>query len=344
MENVYPRMSAGMQPTVNLTEVARQAGVSISSVSRTINDTGRIGEETRARIRDVMRRMGYKPNRVARRLRSGGSCHLIGLIIPDIRNPFFADIVRGVEDTARQANFAVLLCNYDEDADKERFYLDVMRAESVDGIIIPPLKANDPAVLEFAAEGVPVVCVDRSISGARLDKVEVDNKQGAFEATAHLVARGHMRIGMIAGPVSSSTSRARVAGYRAALKQAGLPFEAGLVRHGDYQQESGRLHAAAFLSLAKPPSALFAANGMMAIGMLEAIRARDLRIPEQVAVVCFDDLPLATVFTPPLTVVRQPACEAGSAAARLLLERIEAPVREPVSVLLRPELVVRGSA
>lgn len=333
-----------MQTNVNLTEVARLAGVSISTVSRTINDTGRISEETRVRIRDVMRKMGYRPNRVARRLRSGGSCHLIGLIIPNIQNPFFADLARGVEDRAREGNFAVLLCNYDEDREKERFYLDVMRAESVDGIIIPPLNSSDQAVLQFAAEGVPVVCVDRSISNATLDKVEVDNRAGAREAVAHLIERGHTRIGMIAGPASSSTGKARLAGYRDALKQAGLPYAGEWVRHGDYKQESGRAHARELLSLAEPPSALFAANGLMAIGMLEEIHARGLRIPKQVAVVNFDDLPLASVFNPPLTVVRQPAYEVGSAAAELLLQRIQDPGRPPASVVLHPELIVRGSS
>ncbi|RRJ97265.1 LacI family transcriptional regulator [Opitutaceae bacterium TAV4] len=333
-----------MQPNVNLTEVARRAGVSISTVSRTLNDTGRISEETRVRIRDVMRKMGYRPNRVARRLRSGGSCHLIGLIIPNIQNPFFADLARGVEDRARQGNFAVLLCNYDEDRAKEQFYLDVMRAESVDGIIIPPLSSTDPAVLKFASEGVPVVCVDRAINNATLDKVEVDNRAGACEAVAHLVARGHVRIGMIAGPAGSSTGRARLAGYRDALRQAGLPYEAEWVRHGDYKPESGRVHAETLLSLAEPPTALFAANGLMAIGMLEAIHARGLRIPKQIAVVNFDDLPLASVFNPPLTVVRQPAYEVGSAAAELLLQRIQTPGRAPVSLMLRPELVIRGSS
>ncbi len=152
-----------MKKTPSLIDVARRAKVNISTVSRTINQTGKIGLETQERVRKVMREIGYKPNRVARRLRArDGTTHLLGLIIPNIQNPFFADLARGVEDVAYRNNFAVLLCNYDEDPQKELFYLDVMQAESVDGIILPPIHEDDPAVLKVVQNGTPVVCVDRA--------------------------------------------------------------------------------------------------------------------------------------------------------------------------------------
>ena len=170
-----------MKKIPSLIDVARRAKVNISTVSRTINQTGKIGSETQARVLKVMRELGYKPNRVARRLRTQqGSTHLLGLIIPNIQNIFFADLARGVEDVAYKHNFAVLLCNYDEDEAKERFYLDVMQSESVDGIIIPPIHETDPAVLQVVRNGTPVVCVDRSLSSGNLDKVEVDNHMGAL--------------------------------------------------------------------------------------------------------------------------------------------------------------------
>lgn len=332
-----------MQSPVNLVQVAQRARVATSTVSRTINQTGKISAATQEHVRRIMREMGYKPNRVARRLRaSEGKCHLIGLIIPNIQNPFFADLARGVEDVAFKNNFAVLLCNYDEDFKKQQFYLDVMQAESVDGMIVSPLHESDRALTRIVAAGFSVVCVDRSISGTAVDKVVVDNQRGAFEAVSHLLEKGHRRIGIISGPINSSTGRERLAGYKAALAQAGIASEPGLIVHGDYREESGRRLAEALLSR-RPPTALFIANNQMLIGAIETIAAMSLRIPKDVAVVGFDDLPLASVFTPPLTIVRQPAYEVGRSAAELLLKRIEEPRRDTVSIQLLPELVIRKS-
>jgi len=333
-----------MPTEVSLIDVARRAGVNISTVSRTINRTGKIGLKTQQRVIEVMRELGYKPNRVARRLRMrGGSTHLLGLIIPNIQNVFFADLARGVEDVAYQNNFAVLLCNYDEDAQKEQFYLDVMQSESVDGIILPPVHEDDPAVLKVVARGTPVVCVDRSLSKGNLDKVEVDNHQGAFEAVTHIIERGHRRIGLIGGPSDSSTGRERFRGYSDAHAKAGLPIKPELVRFGDYKQGSGKQLTEELLALSDPPTALFVCNGLMTVGALEAIHAGGLRIPKQIAIVGFDELPLAAVFKPPLTVVQQPAYEVGKCAAELLLKRLAEPKRPPTYLKLSPTLIVRKS-
>ena len=300
-------------------------------------------EEAEAVLK-AMRELGYKPNRVARRLRTrDSSSHLLGLIIPNIQNTFFADLARGVEDVAYKSNYAVLLCNYDEDEAKERFYLDVMQSESVDGIILPPIHENDPAVLQVVRTGTPVVCVDRSLSSGNLDKVEVDNHTGALKAVEHIIAQGHKRIGLIGGPADSSTGRERLRGYKDAHAQAGLPVKSELVRFGDFKQESGQTLAHELLSLDDPPTALFACNGLMTAGALEAIAARGLRIPKQIAIVGFDELPLSSVFNPPLTVVRQPAYEVGKYAAELLLKRIEDAKRPATSLKLMPELIIRKS-
>ena len=333
-----------MKKIPSLIDVARRAKVNISTVSRTINQTGKIGAETQARVQKAMHELGYKPNRVARRLRTQeGSTHLLGLIIPNIQNLFFADLARGVEDVAYKNNFALLLCNYDEDEAKERFYLEVMQSESVDGIIIPPIHQTDPAVLQVVRNGTPVVCVDRSLSSGNLDKVEVDNHMGALKAVEHIIARGHRRVGVIAGPIDSSTGRERLRGYKDAHAQAGITLKTELIRFGDFKQASGRTHAHDLLSLADPPTALFVCNGLMMAGALEAIAVRGLKIPRQVAIVGFDELTLADVFNPPLTVVRQPAYEVGKCAAELLLKRIEDPKRPASSLKLLPELIIRKS-
>ena len=226
---------------------------------------------------------------------------------------------------------------------KERFYLDVMQAESVDGIILPPIHEHDPAVLQVVRNGTPVVCVDRILSAGDLDKVEVDNHTGALKAVEHIIAQGHRRIGLIGGPADSSTGRERYRGYKDAHAQASLTVKADLVRFGDFKQESGRLLAHELLALSNPPTALFVCNGLMMAGALEAIAALRLKVPKQVGIVGFDDLPLADVFNPPLTIVRQPAYEVGRCAAELLLKRIEDPARPMTSLKLLPELVIRKS-
>lgn len=328
----------------SLVDVAARAKVSISTVSRTITQSGKISQETQEHVRQVMRELGYKPNRVARRLRArGGKRHLIGLIIPNIQNPFFADLARGVEDVAYRNNFAVMLCNYDEDPKKEQFYLDVMQAESVDGIILPPAHEDDADVLRVKQSGIPVVCVDRSLNDPTFDTVEVDNARGAFDAVALLLAKGHRRIGLISGPGDSSTGRERLEGYRRAHAEAGVPVDDALIRFGNYKQESGREIARELLSLPQPPSALFACNNLMLVGAIETIFARGLKIPQQVALIGYDDLPLAAVFDPPLTVVQQPAYEVGQKAAELLFKRLDDPSAPVSEVCLLPKLIVRSS-
>jgi len=328
----------------SLTDVARRAKVSIATVSRVINNSEKVVPETRAIVQRVMEELGYQPNRVARRLRQkGGRRHLLGLILPDIQNPFFAEVARGVEDVAYANQFAVLLCNSDENLKKEAFYLDVMRAESVDGVILPPIAERDSAVLKLAQSGMPVVSVDRALNSTTIDTVEVDNFQGAFEAVEHLIKIGHKRIGLIAGRANLSTSRDRRRGYEEALAAARLPLRPELVRVGDNKQASGGTLTEELLNEPSPPTALFVSNNLMAVGALEAIHRRKLKVPDDVALIGFDDLPWAEALDPPLTVVRQPAYEVGRAAAEMLLKRLGNPDLPAAWLRLRPRLILRKS-
>jgi LacI family transcriptional regulator/LacI family repressor for deo operon, udp, cdd, tsx, nupC, and nupG len=184
----------------SLQEVARRAKVSIATVSRVLNKSDKVVPETRAVVEQALLDLGYRPSRVARRLRmNSGRAHLVGLIIPDIQNPFYAEIARGVEDVAYANEYALILCNSDENLDKERFYLDVMRDESVDGLVLPPFDDSDAAVIGMVKTGLPVVCVDRSLARVQTDLVEVDNHRGAFAAVTHLIEKGHRSIGLIEG-------------------------------------------------------------------------------------------------------------------------------------------------
>lgn len=328
----------------SLQQVAERANVSIATVSRVLNKSDKVVPETRAAVEQALRDLGYRPSRVARRLRmKDGRAHLVGLIIPDIQNPFYAEIARGVEDAAYASQYALLLCNSDENLDKERFYLDVMQSESVDGLVLPPFDETDPAVLDIVNTGLPVVCVDRSLAKSKTDLVEVDNYQGAFEAVNHLLDRGHKSIGLIEGRTQVSTSRERRRGYLEALAARGISPRRELMRAGDFKQESGRVLAQELLDLRKPPTALFVCNNLMTVGALGALHQRGLRVPQEVAVVGFDDLPWAEALDPPPTVVRQPAYEVGRQAMELLLKRIMEPTRPPITVRLVPELVVRRS-
>jgi len=328
----------------SLQEVAARAKVSIATVSRVLNKSDKVVAETRAVVEQALRDLGYRPSRVARRLRmKDGRAHLVGLIIPDIQNPFYAEIARGVEDAAYAAEYALLLCNSDENLEKERFYLDVMISESVDGVVLPPFDETDVAVIELVKTGMPVVCVDRSLAKVKTDLVEVDNYRGAYDAASHLIEKGHRQIGMIEGRTHVSTSRERRRGYLDALTEAGIPVRKDLIRAGDFRQESGRLLAGELLDLRKPPTALFVFNNLMTVGALAAVHQRGLKVPKDVAIVGFDDLPWAESLDPPLTVVRQPAYDVGRQAMEMLLKRIMEPTRAPVTVRLLPELVIRRS-
>lgn len=328
----------------SLTDVAKIAGVSIATVSRTISHPEQVAAETRRVVQSAMEKIGYKPNRVARRLRQrGGKRHLLGLIIPDIQNPFFAEIARGVEDVAYANQFAVMLCNSDENLKKEAFYLDVMQAESVDGIILPPISDRDPEVIRVAESGMPVVTVDRSVEHPLISRVEVDNRQGAGEAVSHLIALGHRRIGLIAGRLSVSTARDRKLGYEDALTLHGIKINPRYIRLGDNKQASGSALAHELLQLRDPPTALFVTNNLMAVGAMEAIHRLGRRIPQEVAIIGFDDLPWAEALDPPLSVVRQPAYDVGREAADLLIKRLSKPDAPAAWLRLRPRLVLRAS-
>ena len=328
----------------SLTDVARLAGVSIATVSRVINESDKVSSATREAVQKAMKELGYIPSRVARRLRQrGGLRHLLGVILPDIQNPFNAEIARGIEDVAYANKFAVLLCNSDDKLVKEQFYLNVMRSESVDGVILPPNQESDEAVRNVIEAGMTVVIVDRALKNVSVDTVAVDNIFGAHEAVQHLIQKGHSRIGLIAGPSSISNSRQRRRGYEKALKEADLPLDSELIRIGDYKQNSGRVLAKELLELPSPPTALFVSNNLMAVGALEAIHEKKLKVPESIALIGFDDLPWAEALDPPLTVVRQPAYEVGKAAAEMLINRLNNPDLAVAKLQLRPRLILRKS-
>ena len=264
-----------MEAMANLLDVARAARVSSATVSRSLNEPATVTEETRERVFAAMRRLAYQPNRVAGRLRQRpGRRRILGLIIPEIENPHFAEIVRGVEDTAQAQKTAVILCNSDDDPAKQKFYLDLMRGENVDGVIVPPVTVRDPALLAAIAAQLPVVVIDRRLAFRRTDSVLVDNREGTRLAIDHLMSRGYTTIAHIAGPQQLFTSSERKEAWAASLKAHGLERPENYLIIADNQRAGGMAAAEKLLSLPKPPRAIYINNNLMAMGALEVIRLR----------------------------------------------------------------------
>ncbi|MBC7099315.1 LacI family DNA-binding transcriptional regulator [Candidatus Bipolaricaulota bacterium] len=316
----------------------------MATVSHVINGTRPVSPETAAKVWQAIRELDYHPNAVARSLRTR-TTHVIGVVVSDITNPFFATLVRGAEDAAIAAGYSLIVCNSDEDPDKENLYVDMLRRRRMDGLLIAPVRdGGSPAIKALARRGMPFVFIDRRARDIRADAVLSDNVGGARMATQHLVERGHERIGIVLGIPGATTTEERYAGYRRALEEAGIPEDGRLVAYGEYRVRGGMRCAQEFLELNDPPTAIFSTNNLMTLGVLKALFSRRIRVPEEMAVVGFDDLEWAEMAHPPLTVVTQRPYEIGHRAAELLLERLGGYQGEPREVRVPVELIVRGSA
>ena len=325
---------------VTLSDVAARAGVSAITVSRALNNSGYVSREVRARVLAAAAELNYVPNAVASSLRSSKT-HLLALLA-GITNPFWATVARGLEEAAMQAGYGVLLCDTDDDPTKEARYIDLLVRRRIDGLIIAATKDSAGILQGLKRRHQPFVLVDRLVDGVLTDTVRGDNSGAAYEMTRHLVSTGYRRIAMVSGPHNVSTAEERVVGYRAALAEAGLHVEEDLVLHGQYTEKWGYQATQELMSRPLPPDALFAANNYIALGVLEGLHTLGLTVPEDVAVVCFDDTPrLGSARF--LTTASQPAEEMGRIAARLLLDRFAEPDKAPEDIVLPIDLDVRHS-
>lgn len=328
-------------PTIS--DVARQAGVSTVTVSRVLNNAPNVNLATRARVEQAIRQLGYVPNVAARSLRSKRT-HSLALIVPDITNPFWTTVARGVEDAAQSSGYAVLLCNTDENCAKQSRYLDLVASRRVDGVIIAPCDSDVENIRALRDREIATVLVDRRVPGWETDSVRGDSAGGAYALVRHLIALGHRRIAMISGPPNTSTAEDRVDGYCAALREAGIEPDGALIRRGEFRASSGERLMGQLLDEGFQPTATFAANNAIALGVIDAAARRGRRIPHDLALVCFDDFDAASHLFPFLTVAVQPAYEMGATAAQLLLDRIAAgPTAPPQHVLLPTRLIIRHS-
>ncbi len=326
-----------------ISDVAKRAGVSPVTVSRVINDLGNVSPATRERVGLAIQELGYVPSGVAQSLRSKRTRSL-ALIVPDIQNSFWTTVARGVEDAAQSKGYSVFLCNTDENPAKQRRYLDVVISQRVDGVIIAPYDSDAQNLAQLRDREIPTVIIDRHIDGWDTDTVNSDSIAGARALTQHLIGLGHQRIAVISGPASTSTAADRVAGYRMAINEAGIAIDSRLIKYGEFRSTVGERLTHEVLDSGMGPTAIFAANNVIAIGVIAALEKRGLRVPHDMALVCFDDLPNTSLLFPFFTVAAQPVYEVGVNAAQLLLSRLEAeaPLR-PRHVVLPTRLVIRHS-
>lgn len=328
----------------NLKDVAIKAGVSIATVSRVLNDAKNVNPKTRLKVQKAIKALNFQPSRVARRLRAqAGQSKLIGFVIPDIQNPFYVDVIRGVEDTASKMGYAIIMSNFSQDAAKEKLYLDIMRSESVDGLIVAPAHEHDREVISLIETGLPVVCVDRVLADIDVDVVVVDNRQGAREAIELLVKLGHRRIAYLSGPQEIPTYRERQAGYEDALHNHNIIVDKSLIKIGDSTHQSGKILTEEFLKMSNRPTALFTGNNLITLGALEVLHDHKLRLPDDMSIIGFDDMYWSSSLNPSLTAVSQPGYEIGRRAADMLFQRIADPGRPTIKVTLKAKLMQRRS-
>jgi len=336
-------MSPGRpEDRVTIIDVAREANVSFSTVSRVVNGKGYISPKTRKRVMEAMTRTGYVANRQARAL-AGGKHQVVGLLVPDLDTSYIGEILRGIDEELAAVAWDLMLYTTHRRKTRESEFVISLTQGMTDGMLMI-LPMQPAAYIDmFRERKFPWVLIDYGEEDDSGPSVGTTNRQGAQDATTYLLELGHRRIAFITGNQEMRCSRERLAGYRQALDCAGLPFDPSLVREGDFRQPLGYSRTRELLDLPEPPTAIFAANDQSAFGAMDAIRDAGLRIPDDVSVIGFDDIPAAGLTHPPLTTVRQPMVEMGRQATRMLLDLIADPVQEVPRIDLPTELIIRES-
>jgi LacI family fructose operon transcriptional repressor len=326
---------------VKIKDVADAAGVSTATVSRVLANKPHVRPEVKKRVMQVVKKLNYRPNRVAQSLRSNSS-KIIALIVSDIENPFFQRVSRAVDDTAYEHGYSLMVSNTDENPAKEQSSLNLLRDENVAGIILSPTRQVLEGLAEMSTINVPMVIIDRHVKNLAADNVRIDNIQSAYDLASHLLTQGYRRIGGVFG-AGSTTGRQRREGFMRALKDNNIKPTADLLKYTNPREEDGFNVAIKLLQMKNRPEAIFTSNSLLAAGVLMAIRQSRLAIPDEIALVSFDDPTWAKLVEPALTVIEQPTYEIGRTAAELLIKRIQDPTRSHREVVLKTKLIVRQS-
>jgi DNA-binding LacI/PurR family transcriptional regulator len=326
-------------------QIAEELGISFSTVSAVVNKRRYVSAAMRARVEKALQEANYQPNSAARSLRLRQS-RRIGLIVPNLADPFFTNLMRGAEDYLCSVGYQMLVAESREDWKRQHDYLVSFSGMIADGIILVPCAATDLQIASIPeiVRGVPLVYVDRCPVQCQVPSVLVDNMKAAHDATQHLIDLGHQRIAIITGPLSLLNAVERLNGYKSALRLQGIPLDRSLVRDGDYSEDSGYWHGSEMLRLANRPTAVVACGLLMTLGVLTAIRERGIVCPSEISLIGFDDFAWSKLFSPALTMVRQPASELGATAAKVVLRRMRAPSEDKVETVVLPtQLMVRES-
>lgn len=329
-------------PTI--VEVAKHARVSIATVSNVIRGTRRVSPALRERVQKAIRELDYSPNEIARSLKVKQT-RMLALVLPDITNPFFPELLRGAEDTAFDRGYFLVTANTDEQIGRERRTISALRSYRVDGILLASAPGKDSShIRSIMQAGVSVVCLDRTVADIKTDAVLLDNVRGGRECVRHLIQGGHSKIAIITGSLSLQTGRERLQGYKEALREFDMEVDSNLVLEGDFRYESGYRLGMELMKRRVKPTAIFVCNGVMTVGVLKAFGELGIRCPEDISLATFDDLAVDRSFHPHLTAVVQPGYEMGARAATILMDRVEGKLTsDPLVVRIVPTLVVRES-
>jgi LacI family transcriptional regulator len=326
---------------ITIKHVAEAAGVSTATVSRVLSGKSPVSEEVRKRVLSAVESLEYRPNALARSLREE-TTKTLGLVVSNVMNPFFTAVARAVEDAASKKGYSVILCNADEDADKEDFYLEVLLQKRVDGLIISPARNKSRQLSGLVRAGVPVIFVDRSIEGLGIPAIRVDGRKAIEDLVEYFVRLGHERLAIVSGPPEVVTGAERLNAFLDSVRKRRVTIPEEYVRLGDFRRESGRRAMRELLQLRQQPTAVLVVNNLMCLGALQAAREAGCRIPEDISIASFDDVTWFELMEPPITAIAQPTQELGVMAAQMLLEQLEED-RKPESRTLEAELVIRGS-
>lgn len=329
-----------------LDDIAERAGVSVSTVSRVLNKKSRkyrISSRTESLVLKTAKSLNYTPNQLARGLRLKRT-HSIGLIVPDISNPFFAAVTRAIQRAAHDFGYSLIVCDTDEDELQEVAHMKVLRSKGVDGMVVMPVGQSGAHLQHVVKEGMPLVVLDRIFDSIMSDAVVIDNYKGAYEAVEYLIKNGHKKIAIIQGLPNTYTNKGRLKGYTDALQAYSIPVDTKLIVGRDFRKESGYIETKMLLSLEERPTAIFATSDLITLGALEALNEEGLRIPHDISLIAFDDIDHVNFFTTPITTISQPKEIIGEVAVKLLIEKIKNHNRGEVRrITLSPRLIERDS-
>lgn len=331
--------------SASIKDVANRTGVSATTVSAYLNKSAPVNKATAKKIKEAIEELGYKPNLIARSLRQKKT-NTVGLIVGDILSHFYTVIAKTVEDTARKYGFSTILCNGDDDPQKELEYIKVLESLRVEGIILTPTGKNRDYINELIKSGMKIVIIDRLVDGVECNAVVVDNENGSFKAVKHLLEQGYKKIGIINGSVCITTGKERLDGYLRALKEANLPENDDLIKIGDFKKETGINLSRELLESKNRPDAIFSANLEITKGVLTTIKQKGLKVPDDIGLVGFDDSDLTMLFDSPITVVSQPVYEIGLTAMEIMINEIKSDKnveKAPIKKILKTKLVKRAS-